>query len=149
MKADPARSEAAYRECVQRQICARSKDKKGCAERIAQGFAREDKARSACAATKSKGGTAHEDCMRRQLCASAKDPKRCVTHGKAAEVCEVLRKNNDAFRDCMRRETCKQTADPAGCEARAKQAAARHDACKSRTGEEYRACLREQRGKKK
>jgi hypothetical protein len=46
---------------------------------------------------------------------------------------------------------CAQSADPAKCEARAKEAASRRaqvrEACKGKSGEELKACIREQRGK--
>jgi hypothetical protein len=51
----------------------------------------------------------------------------------------------------MQREFCAQTADPAKCEAGAKQRSAQREkireACKGKTGDELRACIREQRGK--
>ena len=51
----------------------------------------------------------------------------------------------------MRREVCVQAKDPAACEARVKEAAARHakarEACKGKTGEELKTCIREQRSK--
>ena len=51
----------------------------------------------------------------------------------------------------MQREFCAQTADPAKCEAQAKARTAQREkireACKGKTGEELKACVRDQRGK--
>jgi len=48
-------------------------------------------------------------------------------------------------------EVCAQAKDPAQCEAHIKEAVAKREkireACKGKAGEEYRACVREQRGK--
>jgi hypothetical protein len=50
----------------------------------------------------------------------------------------------------MRKELCAQSKDPAQCEAQAKEWMAKrdqaHEACKGKTGDEQRACLREQMG---
>jgi hypothetical protein len=52
----------------------------------------------------------------------------------------------------MRRELCAQTKDPAQCEARAKEAMAKREkareACKGKQGDDLRACMREQLGRK-
>ena len=145
MKGDPGRTEAAYRDCMQREMCARAKDKAACNARVAKGLETEDKARRACAGSKGKE-PAYGECMRRARCAGAGDPARCETRARALENCAVLKdKGSDAYRDCMRRETCTQAADPARCQENAKA----REACKSKKGDELRACIREQRGKKK
>jgi hypothetical protein len=52
----------------------------------------------------------------------------------------------------MRREMCAQAKDPGKCEAQVKEAAARRakirEACKDKTGEDLKSCVREQRQKK-
>jgi hypothetical protein len=145
MKGDPGRTEASYRDCMQREMCARAKDKKGCQERVAAALARQEKAQKACSSAKSKGIPAHEDCMRRELCAGAKDPARCETRTRAIRTCEPLESKTDAYRDCMRRELCTQAADPARCQ----ETARAREACRGKKGDEMRACIQEQRGKKK
>jgi hypothetical protein len=99
-------------------------------------------------------------CFRRELCAQSKDPQACrerfaqadrakAAHAKAAKACEG--KSGAERTDCMRRETCAQSKDPAQCEARIKEAAAKREkiraACKDKKGDEYRACIRAERGK--
>jgi hypothetical protein len=99
-------------------------------------------------------------CMQQEMCAQAKDPKACheryakaaaarAARDKAAKACEG--KQGAERGDCMRRETCAQAKDPAQCEARIKEAAARRDkireTCKDKKGDEYRACIRAERGK--
>lgn len=99
-------------------------------------------------------------CMRRELCAQAKDAKACqerfakadaarAAHARAAKACEG--KGGAERADCMRRETCARAKDPAQCEARIKEATARRErireACKDKKGDEYRACIRAERGK--
>jgi hypothetical protein len=143
-KADFAKAQVTYRDCMQRELCAREKDKAACNERVARGFATEDKARRACAGSKGKE-PAYGECMRRERCAEAKDPARCETRARALENCAVLKDKGDAYRDCMRRETCTQAADPARCEERSKARAA----CKSKKAEELRSCVQEQLSKKK
>jgi hypothetical protein len=70
-------------------------------------------------------------------------------HQKALKACEG--KEGVERSECMRRETCAQAADPAQCEARVKEAMAKRDkireACKDKKGDEYRACIRAERGK--
>jgi hypothetical protein len=97
---------------------------------------------------------------RRFDCSQAKDPKACEErrakgkemHAKASKACEASKDKAGEHRDCMRRELCAQTKDPAKCEAHAKEAMAKRDkvreACKGKEGEERRACIKEQRGKK-
>ena len=96
---------------------------------------------------------------RRFDCSQAKDPKACEErrakardmHAKAVKACEASKSNQAEHRACMQREFCAQTADPAKCEAAAKERSAQRDkireACKDRTGEALKACIREQRSK--
>ena len=99
-------------------------------------------------------------CVRRELCAQAKDPQACqerfakadaakAARARAARVCEGQQGAERG--DCMRRETCAQAKDPAQCEARIREAAAKREkireACQGKKGDEYRACLRAERGK--
>jgi hypothetical protein len=96
---------------------------------------------------------------RRFDCSQAKDPKACEErrakaremHAKAVKACEASKAKEAEHRACMQREFCAQTADPAKCEAAAKQRSAQRDkireACKDKTGEALKACIREQRGK--
>ena len=101
-------------------------------------------------------------CVRSEMCAQAKDPKACqerfakadaarAARDKAAKACEASKGKEAEHRDCMRREVCAQAKDPAQCEARIKEAAAKREkireACKDKKGDEYRACLRNERGK--
>jgi Spy/CpxP family protein refolding chaperone len=95
-------------------------------------------------------------------CSQAKDPKACeerqakfkAAHEKALKACEG--KQAGAQRDCMRGAMCAESKDPAKCEARAKEMAQKHqanrdqirEACKDKKGDEFKACAREQRGKK-
>jgi len=48
----------------------------------------------------------------------------------------------------MRREMCAQSKDPGKCEAAAAQRAKIREACKDKTGEALKSCVREQRQKK-
>ncbi len=96
---------------------------------------------------------------RRFDCSQAKDPKACEErrakgremHAKAVKACEAAKGKQTEYRDCMQRELCAQTADPAKCEAAAKQRSVQRDkireACKDKTGEALKACIREQRGR--
>jgi hypothetical protein len=117
------------------------------------------KARKACEGAPEAERTA---CIRRELCAQAKDAKACqerfakadaarAARDKAAKACEAAKGKTAEYRDCMRRETCAQAQDPAQCEARIKEAAAKREkiraACKDKKGDEYRACIRAERGK--
>ena len=95
-------------------------------------------------------------------CSQAKDPKACeerhakikAAHDKAVKACEG--KAGPERRDCMRVAMCAESKDPKACEAKAKEAAQRNQAqrekiraaCKDKTGEELKACIHEQRGKK-
>ena len=142
---DFSKAQTAYRECMRRELCAREKDKGACSQRVARRFETEDKALRACAASKGQE-PAYGACLRRERCAGAKDPARCETRSRVLEICGVLKdKGSDAYLECARRETCTQAADPARCQATAKA----RDACKSKKGDERRACIQEQRGKKK
>ena len=92
-------------------------------------------------------------------CSQAKDPKACEErrakaremHAKAVKACAASKGKEAEHRACMQREFCAQTADPAKCEAAAKQRSAQRDkireACKDKTGDALKACIREQRGK--
>jgi hypothetical protein len=152
-----AKGQIAYRDCVQRNLCAAAKDKKACEERFAKANAVQDKAASACASSKSKGEPAYQACLRRELCAQSPNPGRCETRAKAAANCEPLKGKGGAYGECLGRELCAQSENKPRCEARAKESAARqqrfHEACKTQKGDDYRACIaqraREQRGKKK
>jgi hypothetical protein len=72
-------------------------------------------------------------------------------HAQAAKACEASKGKQAEYRDCMRRELCAQTKDPAKCEAQAKERMAQRErvreACKDKTGDELRACIRRERGK--
>lgn len=115
------------------------------------------KALKAC---EGKGEAERRACVRSEICAQSKDAKACqerfakadaakAARAKAAKACEG--KQGTERSDCMRRESCAQAKDPAQCEARIKEAVAKREkireACKDRKGEEYKACVREQRGK--
>lgn len=92
-------------------------------------------------------------------CSQAKDPKACEErraqvrdmHAKAAKACEASKGKDAEYRGCMQREWCAQTADPTKCEAQAKARSAQREkireACKDKTGEELRACIRRERGR--
>ena len=69
----------AHRDCVQRELCAQTKDPAKCRERIAKLHGAEQKAAEAC---KNVQGDARRDCMRREICAQAPDPARCETRAK-------------------------------------------------------------------
>jgi hypothetical protein len=128
-------------------------------------------------ACEGKQGDERRSCMRLQLCAQAKDPKACQDrlarlaegHAKAAKACEASKDQRAEHRECMRRELCAQSKDPARCEARTrkleqqagkkakpaakgakgpKKAPTPEEACKGRKGEDYTACIRQQRGYK-
>jgi hypothetical protein len=91
--------------CMQRELCAQSKDPKACNERIAKGKESFAKARKACEA---KPEAERRDCMRRELCAQSKDPAKCeaqakqavAARDKAREACKD--KPADERRACMR-----------------------------------------------
>jgi hypothetical protein len=95
------------RSCVQREVCAQSKDPKACEQRFAKGREAHAKARKAC---ESKDGDARRDCMRTELCAQSKDPKACEAQAKewmakrdkAREACKG--KAGDEQRACMREQ---------------------------------------------
>jgi hypothetical protein len=135
-------------------VCAQGDDKAAQREKLR---AAHQKAVKAC---EGKAGEERRACLQREMCAQAKDPKACeerfakakAAHAKAAKACEPAKGKGAEHRDCMRRELCAQTKDPAQCEARAKEAMAKREkvreACKGKEGDELRACIREQRGKK-
>jgi len=62
-----------------REMCAQSKDPKGCEERIAKG---KDAMKSARATCEGKRGAEHDSCMLTQMCAQSKDPGKCEALGK-------------------------------------------------------------------
>ena len=70
---------AERRNCVQREVCAQSKDPKACEERFAKGRDAHAKARKAC---EGKDGDERRDCMRKELCAQSKDPAKCEAQAK-------------------------------------------------------------------
>ena len=93
------------RSCVQREVCAQSKDPKACEQRFAKGREAHAKARKAC---EGKDGDARSDCMRKELCAQSKDRAKCEAQAKewmakrdqAREACKG--KAGDEQRACMR-----------------------------------------------
>jgi hypothetical protein len=135
-------------------VCAQGDDKAGQRQKLREAH---QKAVKAC---EGKEGEERRACLQREMCAQAKDPKACeerfakakAAHAKAAKACEAAKGKDAEHRDCMRRELCAQTKDPAQCEARAKEAMAKREkaraACKDKQGDELRACLREQLGRK-
>jgi hypothetical protein len=95
------------RSCVQREVCAQSKDPKACEQRFAKGRDAHAKARKAC---EGKDGDARRDCMRKELCAQSKDSAKCEAQAKewmakreqAREACKG--KAGDEQRACMREQ---------------------------------------------
>jgi hypothetical protein len=93
--------------CMQRELCAQSKDPKACNERVTKGKESFAKARKACEA---KPEGERRDCMRRELCAQSKDPAKCeaqakeamAARDKAREACKD--KPADERRACMREQ---------------------------------------------
>ena len=78
-KACEGKEGAERRSCVQREVCAQSKDPKACEQRFAKGRDAHAKARKAC---EGKDGDARRDCMRKELCAQSKDPAKCEAQAK-------------------------------------------------------------------
>jgi len=77
-----------------------------------------------------------------------KHEKMKAAHKKASQACEG--KRGQEHRDCMRKEMCAQSKDAAKCEAHFKDKSAAfnkaYDVCKGKTtGDEFRACMRDQR----
>jgi|SRR5580765_5356633 len=73
--------------------------------------------------------------------------KMKAAHKQAMQACQG--KEGSDHRDCMRTQMCSQAKDPAKCEAHWKEHAAAfnkaYDACKGKaTGDEFRACMRQQ-----
>ena len=71
---------------------------------------------------------------------------------KARQACEG--RQGQEHRDCMRKEMCAQSKDPKRCEEHFKERSAAfnkaYDACKGKnTGDEFRACMRDQRIREK
>jgi hypothetical protein len=91
--------------CVQREMCAQSKDPKACEARIAAARAAHAKAAKACEASKDKTAE-HRECMRRELCAQTKDPKSCeAAAAKRAKIREACQgKEGEALRACIREQ---------------------------------------------
>ena len=86
--------------------CSKTKDPKGCEERLAKVKAAHEKARKACDARK---GDERRDCMRKEMCAQSQDPAKCEAR--------VKEKTSDrAERRAKVREACK---DKKGDELRA------------------------------
>jgi hypothetical protein len=106
-KACEGKEGAERRRCVQREVCAQSKDPKACEQRFAKGREVHAKARKAC---EGKDGDARRDCMRKELCAQSKDPAQCEAQAKewmakrdkAREACKG--KPGDEQRACMREQ---------------------------------------------
>ena len=97
MKACEGKQGDERRNCVQREVCAQSKDQKACEQRFAKGREAHAKARKACEA---KQGDERRDCMRKELCAQSKDAAKCEAQAK-----EWMAKRDKA------RETCKGKTD--------------------------------------
>lgn len=106
-KACEGKEGAERRSCVQREVCAQSKDPKACEQRFAKGRDTHAKARKAC---EGKDGDSRRDCMRKELCAQSKDPAKCEAQAqewmakrdKAREACKG--KTGDEQRACMREQ---------------------------------------------
>ena len=106
-KACEGKEGAERRSCMQREVCAQSKDPKACEQRFAKGRAAHGKARKAC---EGKEGEARRECMRTELCAQSKDPAKCEAQAKewaaqrdkARAACKG--KEGDALRSCMREQ---------------------------------------------
>ena len=106
-KACEGKEGAERRSCVQREVCAQSKDPKACEQRFTKGREAHAKARKACEA---KQGDERRDCMRKELCAQSKDPAKCEAQAKewlarsdkAREVCNA--KPEGERRACMREQ---------------------------------------------
>jgi len=104
-KACEGKEGAERRSCMQREVCAQSKDPKACEQRFAKGRQAHGKARKAC---EGKEGEARRECMRTELCAQSKDPAKCEAQAKewmakrdqAHEACKG--KTGDEQRACMR-----------------------------------------------
>jgi hypothetical protein len=109
MKACEGQKGEARAGCLQKEMCAASKDPKACEERIAKARAGGQKAAKACEASKGDRG-AHRECMRRELCAQTKDPAKCEAQAKEAaaarekafQACKD--KPADERRACMREQ---------------------------------------------
>ena len=106
-KACEGKEGAERRSCMQREVCAQSKDPKACEQRFAKGRAAHGKARKAC---EGKAGADHTACVRHERCAQAKDPAACEAHAKERmakrerlhEACKG--KTGDEQRACMREQ---------------------------------------------
>jgi hypothetical protein len=106
-KACEGKEGAERRSCMQREVCAQSKDPQACEQRFSKGRAAHGKARKAC---EGKEGEARRECMRTELCAQSKDPAKCEAQAKewmakrdqAHEACKG--KTGDEQRACMREQ---------------------------------------------
>lgn len=106
-KACEGKEGAERRSCVQREVCAQSKDPKACEQRFTKGREAHAKARKACEA---KQGDERRDCMRKELCAQSNDPAKCEAQAKewmaqrdkAREVCNA--RPEGERRACMREQ---------------------------------------------
>lgn len=106
VKACEGKAAEERRSCVQRELCAQTKDPKACEARFAKGKAAYGKAASACEAVKGKDAE-YRACMRRELCAQTNDPAKCEAQiKKAAQEREKARaackdKQGDELRACL------------------------------------------------
>ena len=136
--------------------CSRANDPKACEERRDKMKAMQAQAEKECAG---RQGMEQRECMMKQMCAQAPDPKRCEERAarmkdnakSAAAACQG--RPGAEHDECMAQEFCSQEKDSARCEAEAKARLARREkmekmreACKDKSGEELKACIREQRG---
>jgi phage protein D len=95
--------------------CAKTKDPKGCEERIAKVKAAHEKARKAC---DGKKGDEQRNCMRSEMCAQSKDPAKCEARVKEktsdraerrARVREACKdKKGEELRACIREHRTKK-----------------------------------------
>ena len=87
--------------------CSKTKDPKGCEERMAKMREARDKARKAC---EGKTGGERRDCMEKSFCAEAKDPAKCEASLKERaerrrEIREACKdKKGDELRSCIREQ---------------------------------------------
>ena len=90
-------------------------------------------------ACESKQGAERHKCMTTNMCAKAPNPKEC----------EARAANRHAKMKERHAKGCAEAKDPAKCEAERKARREKmREACKGKQGDELRACIREQRGKK-
>lgn len=94
LKACEGTKDEARRACLQREMCAQTKDPKACQQRFAKGKETYSKAQKAC---EGKAGSERGACMQRELCAQTKDPAKCETYAK--EVAAAREKAREACKD--------------------------------------------------